>query len=48
MTDDTKFASIKLTRQFVMWLKVQAAKAQMPMYEFLQSRFPGAPKQKAK
>jgi len=44
MTPSEKFASIKLSRPFVEWLKVEAAKAKMTMYEFLESRFPGVPK----
>ena len=34
-----KFASIKLTRKFVTWLKIEAAKAGVPMYLFLERRF---------
>lgn len=44
VTSNEKFASVKLPREFVAWLKVQAAKARMPMYEFLQQQLPNVPK----
>jgi hypothetical protein len=35
----SKFASIKLTRAFVEWIKIEAAKARQPMYVFLEETF---------
>jgi len=39
-----QYASIKLSRPFVTWLKIEAAKAGIPMYVYLEERFPGVPK----
>jgi hypothetical protein len=36
---DEKFASIKLSRAFVTWLKIEAAKAGVPMYKFVEKHF---------
>ena len=33
-----KFASIKLSRKLVTWLKIEAAKAGVPMYLFVEQR----------
>lgn len=33
----TDFASIKLARPFVQWLRVEAAKQGVPMYAYLES-----------
>ncbi len=46
MRQKTDLASIKLSRSFVMWLKIEAAKAGKPMYEFLENHFPEATKSK--
>lgn len=34
-----KFASVKMSREFVAWLKVEAARAGVPMYEFVERKF---------
>jgi hypothetical protein len=37
--EPSKFASIKLTRKFVEQIKIEAAKARLPMYAFLEKIF---------
>ena len=33
----TDFASVKLEPQFLIWLKIEAARKSMPIYELLES-----------
>lgn len=44
MTSNEKFATVKLTKSFVHWAKVEAAKAGKSFYQFIEESFPGVPK----
>ena len=48
MKSKVAFSSMKMPKDFVAWLKVEAAKAGVPMYRYVLARFPSASRARRK